>query len=48
MIEKVIGFFSVLVLMAAFVAMLAIAVLVLGGACWAALFVWKSVFAFFM
>ena len=48
MIEKVIGFFSVLVLMAAFVAMLAIAVLVLGGTCWAALFVWKSVFAFFM
>lgn len=48
MIEKVIGFFSVLVLMTAFVAMLAIAVLVLGGACWAALSVWKAVFAFFM
>lgn len=48
MIEKVIGFFSILVLMTAFVAMLAIAVLVLGGACWAALSVWKAVFAFFM
>lgn len=48
MIEKVIGFFSVLVLMTAFVAMLAIAVLILGGACWAALSVWKAVFAFFM
>lgn len=48
MIEKVIGFFSVLVLLTAFVAMLAIAVLVLGGACWAALSVWKAVFAFFM
>ena len=48
MIEKVIGFFSVLALMVAFVAMLAIAVLVLGGACWAALSVWKTVLAFFM
>lgn len=48
MIEKVIGFFSVLVLMTAFIAMLAIAVLVLGGACWAALSVWKAIFAFFM
>ena len=48
MIEKVIGFFSVLVLMTAFVAMLAIAVLILGGVCWAALSVWKAVFAFFM
>ena len=48
MIEKVIGFFSILALMAAFVAMLAIAVLVLGGGCWAALAMWKAVFAFFM
>ena len=48
MIEKMIGFFSVLALMAAFVAMLAIAVLVLGGACWAALSVWKAVFALFV
>lgn len=48
MIEKVIGFFSILVLMTAFVAMLAIAVLVLGGACWAALSVWKAVFALFV
>ena len=48
MIEKVIGFFSILSLMAAFVAMLAIAVLVLGGACWAALSVWKVVFALFV
>lgn len=48
MIEKMIGFFSVLALMAAFAAMLAIAVLVLGCACWASLSVWKAVFAFFM
>ena len=48
MIEKMIGFFSILSLMTAFVAMLAIAVLILGGACWAALSVWKAVFAFFM
>lgn len=48
MIEKVIGFFSVLALMSAFVAMLAIAVLILGGACWATLAMWKAVFAFFM
>ena len=48
MIEKVIGFFSILSLMTDFVAMLAIAVLVLGGACWAALSVWKAVFALFV
>lgn len=40
--------FMWLVLGAVCLMVLAIALIVLGGACWAALSIWRAVFAFFM
>ena len=48
MLEKVIGLCSGLALLASALIIVVMAVLFLGGACWAALSMWKAVFAFFM
>ena len=40
--------FMWLVIVAVCLMVLAIALVMLGGACWAALFIWRIVFGFFM